>query len=79
MKEFHQSESASWRQERSIISSPLYQSKFVIELLSSEVKNQNGKKKMWLILPYYKNGDLQQFLKKVVFGSLEKLNDIRNR
>ena len=64
MKEFHQSEAASWRQERSIISSPLYHSKFVVELLSSEIKSQNGKKKMWLVLPFYKNGDLQQFLKK---------------
>ena len=64
VKEFHQSEAASWRQERSIISSPLYHSKFVVELLSSEIKSQNGKKKMWLVLPFYKNGDLQQFLKK---------------
>lgn len=27
------------------------------------MRTDNAKKKMWLVLPYYHNGDLQQFLK----------------
>jgi len=64
VKEFHASESSSWRQEKAVLASPLYQSKHVIKLLSSELRTDNGKKKMWLVLPYYQCGDLQQFLKR---------------
>ena len=72
MKEFHGSESSSWRQEKAVLASPLYQSSHVIKLLSSELRCENGKKKMWLVLPYYHNGDLQQFLKRNVID-LEKM------
>ncbi len=61
VKEFHASESSSWRQGKAGLASPLYQSKHVIKLLSSELRTDNGKKKMWLVLPYYQCGDLQQF------------------
>ncbi|CAG5089004.1 Oidioi.mRNA.OKI2018_I69.PAR.g12046.t1.cds [Oikopleura dioica] len=45
--------------------SPLYQSKHVIRLLSSvEHKSETGRNSLWLVLPFYQNGDLQQYLKK---------------
>ncbi|CBY24392.1 unnamed protein product [Oikopleura dioica] len=65
VKEFNTSESSSWRQEKSVLDSPLYQSKHVIRLLSAvEHKSETGRSSLWLVLPFFKNGDLQQYLKK---------------